>query len=376
MIGGGGAHGAGVTHGGGVTHGAGKSHGGGRAAYLDFLRILAAFLVIVNHTNSYVFKALTPADGAWTLSILWYYLSKTAVPLFVMVSGACLLGKTDDWRKAVWRFCRVLMALLAASYFYYLYDAWVYYGLWPRMADAGTFFSKVWRNEITDGFWYLYFYLGMMLTLPFWQRMAATMGRKDYHYLLAVTLGLGAAWPLLSHYAPGLALPAYLDLSVPCVYVGLFFAGRYIGRYVRPNSRKAWGAGLALAAALGACLWLTYVEFGRVAPGASYWFMDDRSSPALLVAIAATAVMVLAKCAFQGRRERSGKVLRELGGCAFGIYLVQDWLVAQSKERLFEPLCGQMPMMAAVLCWELAIFALALGAAWVLRRIPGIKRIL
>mgnify|MGYP002561809920 CR=1 FL=1 len=77
-----------------------------RAAFLDFLRILAAFLVIVNHTNSYVFKTLTPVDSQWHWSILWYYVSKTAVPLFIMISGACLLGKrAAAFCGRCWRWC-------------------------------------------------------------------------------------------------------------------------------------------------------------------------------------------------------------------------------------------------------------------------------
>ena len=58
-----------------------------REIWLDVLRVLAAFLVIVNHTNSDVFQSVTPANGTWWLSIAWYALCKIAVPLFVMISG-------------------------------------------------------------------------------------------------------------------------------------------------------------------------------------------------------------------------------------------------------------------------------------------------
>ena len=191
-----------------------------RAAFLDFLRILAAFLVIVNHTNSHVFKALTPVDSQWHLSILWYYLSKTAVPLFIIISGACLLGKRDSYAKTGRRILRTVLALVLASYLYFLWDAWVNYGLWPRAVDFGALFGKIWRGEITDGFWYLPLYLGLLLTLPLWQRMASAMEKRDYEYLMALTFAVGAAWPLLSHYVPVLALPKYLDQLIPCAYLG------------------------------------------------------------------------------------------------------------------------------------------------------------
>lgn len=349
---------------------------GKRYAYLDFLRILAAFLVIVNHTNSYVFKALSPENGTWWASVLWYYLSKTAVPLFVMISGACLLGKTDSYGKIARRFLRLALALALASYVYFLYDAWVFYGLWPRAIDFPAFFVKVWRNEFSDGFWYLYFYLGMTLTLPFWQRMARNMEKRDYHYLMAVTFGVSAAWPLVLHYMPQAAFPAYFNLPMLGGYVGLFFAGRYIHLYGGEKKAGAAFPALALAVGLGICLGLTRLEWSRVAPGSPYWFMDDRSAPALPVILCAMAMMALGKRLFPVSQAVKGRVLSELGGCAFGIYLIQDLLVAETKRRLFLPLCQQTNSLLAALGWEIAVFGAALAVTWIARRIPGLRRIL
>ena len=345
-----------------------------RAAFLDFLRILAAFLVIVNHTNSYVFKALTPADSQWHWSILWYYVSKTAVPVFIMISGACLLGKRDSYAKTGRRILRTVLALVLASYLYFLWDAWVNYGLWPRAVDFGALFDKIWRGEVTDGFWYLPLYLGLLLTLPLWQRMASAMEKRDYEYLMALTFTVGAAWPLLSHYVPVLALPKYLDQLVPCAYLGLFFAGHYLVKYREPRRNSVLLAAVSLVLSLAVCWALTRLEFDRVEPGTMYWFMDERTAPALPVIAASLSLFWLARCIFGSCR--SGRLLTELGGCAFGIYLLQDLLIAESKNRLFLPLCEKLPAFGAALCWEVVVFAAALAGAWLLRRIPGMKRIL
>ena len=350
------------------------NEGKARAAFLDFLRILAAFLVIVNHTNSHVFKALTPADSQWHWSILWYYVSKTAVPLFIMISGACLLGKRDSYAKMGRRILRTVLALVLASYLYFLWDAWVNYGLWPRAVDFGALFGKIWRGEVTDGFWYLPLYLGLLLTLPLWQRMASAMEKRDYEYLMALTFTVGAAWPLLSHYVPALALPKYLDQLVPCAYLGLFFAGHYLVKYREPRRNSVLLAAVSLVLLLAVCWALTRLEFDRVEPGTVYWFMDERTAPALPVIAASLSLFWLARCIFGSRR--SGWLLTELGGCAFGIYLLQDLLIAESKNRLFLPLCEKLPAFGAALCWEVVVFAAALAGAWLLRRIPGMKRIL
>ncbi len=347
-----------------------------RLLWMDALRILAAFLVIVNHTNSYLFKATTPQSAEWWLSILWYYLSKIAVPVFVMVSGAALLPKQDSYKTVLRRALRVLIALVLFSYLYYLYDAWVYWGLWPRMAELGTFLHLVWTQQITDGFWYLTFYLGLMAMLPLLQRLAGAMRGRDLRYLMGACVVLSGVCPLAAHYWPQLALPSYFQTPLFGMYIGLFFAGHWVRQRFVPTRGRMLAAGALLAVSLAACVALTYVEFGRVAPGEPYWFMDDRLAPALPVALMSVAAMALFKGIRLPQTGRCATVVVSVAGCTFGIYLLQDLLIAQSKTRLYAPLCSAMPTMAAMLLWELAVFAAALAVVWVLRRIPGVKRIL
>lgn len=354
-----------------------ETAGVGREVWMDALRILAAFLVIVNHTNSHVFQASTPAHGTWWASIIWYYISKLAVPLFVMVSGACLLPRQDSYRKAAWRAGRVLIALLVFSYGYFLHDAWVYYGLWPRSVQFGAFLELVWTQQIADSYWYLYFYIGLMLMLPLLQRLAHAMRGRDLGYLMGMCFGLSALWPLIVHYVPGLELPSYFDAPLFTAYIGLFFAGHWVRKAFVPTEKSLPGAGVALLLSLAASVLLTRLEFSRVADGANYWFMDDRMHPSILTILTSVSMMMLAKGQLsRPLPERTERVLSSLGGCTFGVYLLQDWLIAQTEDRLFLPLTNIMPAVPAVLVWELAVFAVAVLAVWWLRKLPGFRRIL
>lgn len=351
-----------------------------RQPYLDLLRILACFWVIVNHTNSYVFKAATPMSATWTLSILWYYLSKTAVPLFVMVSGACLLPRQDSYRRAMQRVLRMLLALLLFSYGYYLFDVWETWWTWERALDIVGFLRAVWRGRVTDSFWYLYFYLGLLVMLPMFQRLAKGMDKRDLRYLLCVTFGLGALWPLLTHYVPTLALPEYMDLTLPGALVGLFFAGHYLCAYVVPKPWHGWACVAMIAFTLLWATGLTALEAAHALPGEKYWFMDDRAAPALPVILCAMAVMLLAKTCFalreEARRElvpKRAETLASLGSCAFAIYLLQDLLIAETRYRVFVPLCMAMNPFLAGLIWSIGVFAVLLPVAWGMGRIPGLK---
>ena len=348
-----------------------------RFAYLDFLRILAAFLVIVNHTNSLVFQKLTPADGTWWLSIAWYYLSKTAVPLFVMISGACLLPRRDSYRRAFGRFARVLAVLVLFSYVYYVLGLMQTGWSWGQAVNLPAFLSSIWAQRITDSFWYLYFYLGLMVMLPMLQRLASAMDRQDLLYFMAVSFGVYAAWPLVTHYLPGLALPAYFDVPVFSVFVGLFFAGHYVHTVTR-QPRPSLSA-LVIVLSVGASVLLTYLEVGRVAAGAKYWFMDERTAPSLFVVACSLAIMLLSRGLFAAREPLGEKVNRRwatAGACSFGIYLLQDLVIAQTRYRFFTPLRGAINPFLAGLCWSLGVFAVAFAVAWLLKRVPLLRKLL
>ncbi len=343
-----------------------------REPWLDCLRALACFLVIVNHTNSYVFKASAPGDVSWWLSILWYYVSKIAVPLFMLASGACLLPKRDTYRRAGLRLLRVLGALVLFSYVYYLADAARTGLTWRKAVGLRSFLAAVWQGPITDSYWYLYFYAGLMALLPPLQRFAQAADKRDLRYLIGLSFGVCGLWPIAEHYVPALALPPYLPLTEAGGLIGLFFAGHYLRAYAKPARRPACWAIVAGTLALSAAL--TYLEYVRVGGKGQYWFMDDRTAPSILTVACACAAACLAKAhAFTAR---SGARWTALGGCAFGVYLLGDLLIAETRYRLFVPLSGAIPPFLAALCWEIVVFAAALAVAWGMKKVPGLRKLL
>lgn len=349
-----------------------------RVLWLEALRILAAFLVIVNHTNSSIFQRSDPGQLTWHMSILWYYLSKLAVPLFVMISGALLLKRRDGLKKTAQRVARVLAALVCASYVYFLYDAWVNWGLWPRAIRLDILLSRILRMEITDGFWYLYFYLALLVTMPLWQRLRSRMSARQRLWLVAACFVLGAGLPLAGHYIPWLRVPEHIMACLPVSYIGLLFAGDLVCS-TEPAKRMTVPALALLLGGLLVAWLLTWVEYARVPVGTKYWFMDHRMIPALPVICEALGLMLLARGLGREQPERPGtcgRVIAGAGGCAFGIYLLQDLLIAESRYRLFEPLCTVLPPMAAVLVWEVLVFLAALVPVWLVRRIPFARKIL
>ena len=65
-----------------------------KEVYIEVLRIVAVFLVIFNHTDGYfLYYSNTENPLTWWFSFLGSVLCRINVPLFVIISGALLLGK-------------------------------------------------------------------------------------------------------------------------------------------------------------------------------------------------------------------------------------------------------------------------------------------
>ncbi|HCW0182064.1 TPA: acyltransferase family protein, partial [Citrobacter freundii] len=79
---------------------------GQRVIYIDLLKILAVFLVIVNHTNSSVFVSLQPSI-TWFSSLVYFFVSKVAVPVFIMATGVLMLGNVSSYSKSYLRIKRI-----------------------------------------------------------------------------------------------------------------------------------------------------------------------------------------------------------------------------------------------------------------------------
>ena len=74
--------------------------GGKRKLHLDFLRILAAFLVLVHHSELMELLDRTQAGlgGIFVLSCMTSFVFVN-VPLFYMISGALLLSREESDRE-------------------------------------------------------------------------------------------------------------------------------------------------------------------------------------------------------------------------------------------------------------------------------------
>ena len=80
-----------------------------RILYLDIIKVFALLFVIFNHTDDILISSYMYIR---IIHNSLFYLSKSAVPLFLMVSGALLIDKKDSIPKLIKRIIRVLIPLI------------------------------------------------------------------------------------------------------------------------------------------------------------------------------------------------------------------------------------------------------------------------
>ena len=133
---------------------------------IEILRIIACFFVIVCHTYGWGFDKKI-FDLTWFLSVAIYLISKTAVPIFFMISGALYLKKDysykEMFRKIIFRILVPLILFSALLYFKENREC--------SLTNLIKFFNKLLAGKILEHYWFLYTLIGLYLAIPFIRKM-------------------------------------------------------------------------------------------------------------------------------------------------------------------------------------------------------------
>ncbi len=173
---------------------------GQRIYYFDLLRTIAIFFVIIIHCTATHFVSLSPESRSWIVANLFESISRWAVPIFVMISGALHLSKEQDlnsfFKKSI---LKIVVILLSWN---------LIYGIVGLI--NGSSLSDFIYNVMGGHYhlWFLYMLLGLYILTPF-----AKLFMKDPKRLRLF---------LIISFIFGIALPELMDIltTLPSHFVG------------------------------------------------------------------------------------------------------------------------------------------------------------
>lgn len=338
-----------------------------RYDFIDVLRIAACFFVIVNHTCSMIFVNTTPSVN-WFVSLIYFYISKLSVPVFVMISGYTMLDKRDDYKKSLQRVLRVVLALCVFSFGYYMFQWWL--GDRPVIGFF-DFFVVILKNPLSLAYWYLYMYIGLLIMMPFLQKFVAGLNKKDCEIFIVISLFVFGTWPIIVHWFPALEVTSLVDLACFDSYIAMLMIGYYIKKYVTPSKKLFIVSAITFVVCVAFNVIMTYHEY-LTTGGGEYLFYDDR----VYLPIVLQGASFFYMATHLSLKGKVAKVLKVVGSCTFGIYLVADFLISITQSIYFY-LCtkGITPMISMII-YEIVIFVVGLAMVLVMKKIPLLKKLL
>ena len=353
--------------------------------YLDFIRIIAIFLVVVNHTGAFRFPDCPGwLDIGYWCQMIWNDIVKMAVPMFFMVSGALLLPKeetiTELFKKRILRFALVYILIIVVQYLYCV-----------TLGDGNAgIISALYFEIYMNSFWAIWFlraYIAILLMLPIIRIITRHMRPEHYVYTLCIQFLCCCVLPMMVFFAGKEPAHCFINAWLPfhpmsgtlqfsygyCVfYVLLGYFAEYHTMFIRQIGLKRLAiAAVAMLLAEAVCLMAIFNSDVTPGPGQSVVVFSA------FLPIPCIAVYSLAKHFFEKKTvgKGVGSIIAKCGAATFVVMLTENLFRINIQPILDEVLCPVIGVWASqfVLAFVVTLCALILGL--ILKQVPGIRKL-
>ena len=291
-----------------------------RKAWLDYLRVFAILAVITGHIIVDFYRKYGEVGPVeWWLSNILSTLLRVSVPIFVMISGSLLLGRSytlgNFYKK---RAVRLIPPIIFWNLVYlalYLLDG----------MDVQTLLWTLKARIMVDGFvaphlWYLSMFICLMIFVPFINKFIV----GDKPTMLDLSVLVGATFPFFLLNAVSNVASSIYGLSMNWFkifpwFIVYFIAGYYIDNYSNkiPLKNSTLMASIIVLMAIGSGLNYFAVSSLGIT---NECFIISEMSP--LVFLTAIFVFLLAKKL--SSKFVANRVISTVAEASFGMYLIHE----------------------------------------------------
>lgn len=347
-----------------------------RKIYLDVLRIIAILFVIYNHTNEKGYY-LYAFDCPYVLKIIYIAfaaLIAVAVPIFFMISGSLLIPKEESikdlYRKRV---LRMVIVLVVFSIIQYGYEVL----FWDAEFSVKYFIKNITADNITPAYWYLYAYIAYLICLPLIRKLALHMSNKEYKYLFAIFLlveGVLAGVMTISGLGEINSFFAIPFFNRIIIYPLL---GYYMEHRVKEEKYNAKGMLKWIALMIIVLALITVMSLIRNLPYEEFTTYDKGLFVTGFTFVLDVGVFYIVKLLFKNKNvpKPVSTIIVALGSTVFGVYLIEN-IVRKQTAFIYDAMSLAIGRFPAVLIWCLIVFLISAIIVYIIKLIPGIKKLL
>lgn len=346
-----------------------------RKTYIDAVKIIAIILVLFNHTAEKGFALFTIRLGSpfYLVYLLSSIICKVAVPLFFMASGALLLGKEETVSEIIRkRFIRFLLCLILFSGVVYIFK--VSRG---EITDYAlkNFIKQLYAGTISVHFWYLYAYLAYMLMLPLMRKFAKSMTMNDFKWMLLMCAFIQLI-PMFEFVIFNGEVKLKSDFRFFITASNFLYP--IMGYFIETHKEDIKVKTITLICGsfftlVITCILTHYkcVVTGQWDEGSAQTFFNN------LRFIPAGTIFLLSKRYFDKHKcsNRLAHWLSMISGLTFGIYVL-EYVYRKVTEPVFYHLEPYLCSFLASIAWVFVAFVFGGIVTYILKHIPGIKKII
>lgn len=289
----------------------------GKKIHIELLRVLAIIFVIFNHLDCY-YVYFTNTDNFFTywFSLIGSIVCRINVPLFFLISGALLLNKEESIEENLKRIQHFAKVLLIFSLIQYIFDGIRGKGqLLPK-----DFIVRLFSGDISETYWFLYTYIGILFIIPIIRKLIGSINDTEYRYIFFLQLIVSLIIPVIE----GLfGVKIYNFIFYANIYLYYIILGNYLENF---NIQK-----IKTIKIIAICI--TCIITGIILIQVNYAINEEYPERALdyVIPILAPSVYILVKkiCNKYNFTVQMRKIILCIGGCTFGIYLIEKMVRVQ-----------------------------------------------
>ena len=290
-----------------------------RILYIDALNVLAILAVLLLHHNGIVFTFSN--HFSWYTSLVVECVFYYAVPVFVMISGAMLMGYREKYGTKSFFKKRVAKVLIPAIFWIVFVIIWRVFIVKTMVIDDWSFtnvMNIVFLNKAEFIYYYLFLIMGVYLTMPVLSRLAKPEYKKTLWYIVGVFFIFNALLPNLLELV-GVSYNTNLGLMMG-TYAMYAVLGYLLSTTDVPKKYRIilYCLAILLVICRYAATAVLSVEAGSLVKFA--WGYGQFH--AIILASAVFVFVKNMKFSWLKKHERIINLLGKLAVCSFGVYLI------------------------------------------------------
>jgi surface polysaccharide O-acyltransferase-like enzyme len=324
--------------------------------WIDNLRALACIFVVLLHVSAPWLTEINHKD--WIFLSVIHTITRSSVPIFIMISGALLLPKKITWTKfysdrfsKIWRPFLFWTSLYTIIFLVYS----IYNGASYNFITQLTFVYNSFVFGAAYHLWYMYLIMLFYICLLFIGDIDSKINQNQMRAFLLLWVLILSAYQFSTRHVT----LNYLHLIFG--YFGYFVLGHYLNKYIEVINK--WFCLLIIGAAIFFTVYPILIQVGENGKYPLEWY----SYRSINIMILSIGIFLFFKSTYI-----NSKIASLISKRSFGIYLIHLLMIMLLNKLWFVP--SNIPISIYVLLFSLLSALMSYYSILLLEKVPVLRK--